>query len=87
MTISPASDLAHEMFHGMDANHGILDNTLYKGIKRDEWQAVYNENCLRRELGLPLRTYYIKGVDSEGNQHPLGPKMIRWGKPKTPKWY
>ena len=46
------------MFHGMDANHGLLDNRLYKGIKKDEWQAVYNENRLRKELGLPLRTYY-----------------------------
>ncbi len=75
------------MFHGMDANHGLLDNRLYKGIKKDEWQAVYNENRLRKELGLPLRTYYKKGIDPEGMLHPVGEKMIRRGKQKELNWY
>ncbi|MBQ8070261.1 MAG: hypothetical protein IJ202_05385, partial [Bacteroidales bacterium] len=87
LLINATTDLAHEMFHGMDANHGVLDNRLYKRIKKDEWQAVYNENRLRKELGLPLRTYYMKGIDSEGVLHPVGARMIRWGKPKELNWY
>ena len=87
LLINATTDLAHEMFHGMDANHGLLDNRLYKGIKKDEWQAVYNENRLRKELGIPLRAYYMKGIDSEGVLHPVGARMIRWGKPKELDWY
>lgn len=41
------TDLAHEMFHGLDSNRGLLNSTVLNGVKRDEWQAVYRENVLR----------------------------------------
>lgn len=51
-------DLGHELFHALDANRGLLDGRIYKGLSRKEWQATYRENILRQELQLPLRTYY-----------------------------
>ena len=64
--VNETTDLAHEMFHGLDANRGLLDNRVDQGIKRSEWQAVYRENVLRSQLGSPLRTHYIKTVDANG---------------------
>ena len=61
------TSLAHELFHGLDANRGLLDNRLEQGLKRDEWQAVYRENNLRQQLGLPLRTHYKVQADHNGN--------------------
>ena len=43
-TISEETDLAHEMFHALDANRGLLDKRSYNGLERSEWQAVYREN-------------------------------------------
>lgn len=60
------TDLAHEMFHGLDANRGLLNNRLQNGVKGSEWQAVYRENVLRGPIGQPLRTHYIKNVDPSG---------------------
>lgn len=45
--VNGTTDLAHEMFHGLDANRGLLDNRVDQGIERSEWQAVYRENVLR----------------------------------------
>lgn len=39
--VNATTDLAHEMFHGLDANRGLLDNRIHQGIERSEWQAVY----------------------------------------------
>ena len=81
------TDLAHELFHAMDANHGVMDNTDYNGgISKNEWQAVYNENLLRMEMQLPLRTYYRKGI-TENGFIPLGPRMTKKGKPIKPEGY
>ena len=60
------TDLAHEMFHGLDANRGMLNDRLQNGVKGSEWQAVYRENVLRGQIGQPLRTHYIKSVDPSG---------------------
>ncbi len=60
------TDLAHEMFHCLDANRGLLDDRLQDEVKRSEWQAVYRENVLRGQIGQPLRTHYIKSVDPSG---------------------
>ncbi|WP_367868212.1 M91 family zinc metallopeptidase [Pedobacter sp. WC2423] len=60
------TDLAHEMFHGLDANRGMLNDRMQDGIKGSEWQAVYRENVLRGQMGQPLRTHYIKSVDPSG---------------------
>jgi hypothetical protein len=74
---NPITDLAHEMFHGLDSNRGLLNDNLINGIKTDEWQAVYRENILRGQLGDPLRTNYIKAVDPLGNYvGGAGPSML-----------
>ncbi len=52
------ADLAHELFHALDSNRGLIDDKPEQGLARREWQAVYRENVLREELGFPLRTYY-----------------------------
>jgi len=64
---NPSLDLAHDMFHGLDANRGMLDDRPANGIAKSEWQTVYRENILRRQLGLPLRTHYSWNVDISGN--------------------
>jgi hypothetical protein len=82
--------LAHEMFHGRDANQGVLhfDNdytnpltraTYYANdaaLKKSEWRAVYFENVLRGQLGLHLRTHYGVKETSPGSFAPDGPKLI-----------
>ncbi len=35
---SAAANLGHELFHGRDANRGLLDGRSYRGLKYDEWQ-------------------------------------------------
>ncbi len=83
--------LAHEMFHGLDANRGLLDSRphLNPRVDRSEWQAVYRENTLRGQMGVPLRTHYItdqnpSGVVTGGTE----PRMITpANKPILPSWY
>ena len=58
LTKTPFADLAHEMFHALDANRGSLTDEKTFSIKNNEWQAVYRENTLRSQAGLPLRTHY-----------------------------
>ncbi len=83
------TDLAHEMFHALDSNRGLLDNRIEQGIKRDEWQAVYRENLLRSQLGSPLRTHYIKTIDANGNFiGGSGARMLTPANhPILPNWY
>ena len=82
-------DLAHELFHALDANKGLLDSRKVDGIKRSEWQAVYRENVLRSEMKLPLRTHYIKNIDPMGNfLGGSGPRMLTpSNSPIKPSWY
>jgi hypothetical protein len=65
--VNAITDLGHEMFHGLDANRGLLDDRKVNGIKRSEWQAVYRENNLRTQMGAPLRTFYNVIQDQYGN--------------------
>jgi RHS repeat-associated protein len=84
LRVDPEVDLAHEMFHALDANRGLLDNSREQDLKRSEWQAVYRENILREQLGKPLRTYYIVNWRGKGK----GPYMLTPdNKPKKPYWY
>jgi RHS repeat-associated protein len=83
-------NLAHEMFHALDANRGLLDDRRdVQGIKRSEWQAVYRENNLRSELGVPLRTHY--GTTFNSNGVFLGGSSAKMldssGKQIKPSWY
>ncbi|WP_255350297.1 M91 family zinc metallopeptidase [Flavobacterium sp. 316] len=77
MRTSSSTDLAHEMFHALDANRGTMDDRLEQGGKRNEWQAVYRENNLRTQLGLPQRTHYIIQSNlSTGSKIGTGPRML-----------
>jgi len=57
--------LGHEFGHGIAANRGKTNNerwytvtgSMY-GVSKDEQVAVYYENLIRLEHGLPLRQYY-----------------------------
>jgi len=81
--------LGHEMGHGFDANQGLLyfDNdytnlltgiqyqSTYKSLLKSEWRAVYYENLIRRQAGIPLRTNY--GIDmTTGTPLPSGPRLL-----------
>lgn len=86
-TVNDIIDLSHEMFHAKDANHGMLDDRIENGIRRDEWQAVYNENILRGQMGLPLHTHYKSRQDDNGLYlGGAGPSMLNEGQPIKPWW-
>ena len=87
--VSKETDLAHEMFHALDANRGLLDSRSENGIKRSEWQAVFRENILRKQLRRPLRTHYRTNKDQDGNfVEGSGPSMLSdENKPILPVWY
>ena len=82
--------LAHEMFHGRDANKGMLHYekdyinpltgvkyTATKfGLEKSEWSAVYQENVLRGQLAIPLRTNYGIQEVSPGVYQPLPPRLL-----------
>ena len=85
--INAITDLAHELFHAKDANHGLLDDRLENDIKRCEWQAVYGENMLRKEMKVPLRQYYKIEVDLNNKYiGGTGTKMLKAGEPIKPWW-
>ena len=85
---NPIINLSHELFHAEDAAFGLSDTREYNGLKKSEWQAVYNENRLRQELGLPLRQYYGRMVTPDGTLvGGYGPKLVSRGKPIRPYWY
>ena len=75
--------LAHEFIHARDANNGGLFPSevygsytpIYDGVLKCEWRAVYFENIIRSQAGLPLRTYY--GYRTDGSTYwGVGPKML-----------
>jgi RHS repeat-associated protein len=83
---NPTTNLMHELFHGRDANRGLLDGRIHMGLKYDEWQASYKENIVRGQLGVPLREYY-RVQDSGGNFTPLPPRLLdASNKPILPSW-
>lgn len=82
--------LAHELFHGRDANNGTLYpytnydtfKAEYNGLYKSEWRAVFYENIVRDALGIPLRTCYGITKDNEGNITPNDPYLLdNFGKP------
>lgn len=81
-------DLAHEMFHALDANNGMLDDRREFGVKRSEWQATYRENIFREELGKPLRTNYRHSIDENGRKRGIEPSMLNSSNVNVkPEWY
>ena len=85
---NPIMDLAHEMFHAMDANRGLMDDRKENNVSRNDWQAVYNENILRHQMGQPLRTHYKEDIRSGIGIYigGGGPSMLENGKPIAPWW-
>ena len=82
--------LAHEMFHGRDANQGVLYygsnytnpitgatyQATHLGLEKSEWRAVYYENILRGQAGVPLRTNYGLQQMQNGGYQPTGPRLL-----------
>jgi hypothetical protein len=81
--------LGHEMGHASDANQGLLhfssDYTngvtgatyfsTHNGLLKSEWRAVYHENLIRGQAGIPLRTHY--GINmTTGVPVGTGPSLI-----------
>ncbi|WP_062061805.1 M91 family zinc metallopeptidase [Aquimarina longa] len=85
------TDLAHEMFHALDSNRGLLDSRVHNGLKRSEWQATYRENVLRTQLGLPIRSHYKTSLNAAtGARSGLPPRMLSpapTNSPILPSWY
>ena len=85
---SPTTNLGHELGHAYD--HFVehlpatqLDN-LINGCKISEWRAVYYENRMRKEMGLPYRTGYrtIKIYPETGEKKTVFTRMLnRKGEP------
>jgi RHS repeat-associated protein len=82
--------LAHDMFHGRDANQGVLYygnsytnpitgmkyQATQQGLEKSEWRAVYYENVLRGQAGLPLRTHYGLQQMQNGSYQPTRPRLL-----------
>ncbi len=66
-TRSPMTDLGHELSHAFDHKNRIEYGCPIDGLAQQEWAAVYRENCMRRELGKPLRTHYYSLKDQYQN--------------------
>ncbi len=64
--------LGHELFHGSDSNHGLLDDKSINGVSWMEWHASYRENLMRFQLGIPYRNAY-GGVNILKNNIPYMP--------------
>ena len=47
----------------------------HNGLLKSEWRAVYRENLIRAQVGIPLREYY--GIDmSSGRAIGIGPRLL-----------
>ena len=81
--------LGHEMGHASDSNQGLLHFSTnytnavigatyfstYNGLLKSEWRAVYRENIIRGQAGIPLRTHY--GINlSTGVPVGIGPRLL-----------
>ena len=85
------TDLGHEFSHMYDET---LPNKNFQGMYYDycpieEWRAVYKENKIRGELGIPYRTSYRVFINTEGKHTKYDVQMLRKGNPYFPpenKW-
>ncbi|MBR1379177.1 MAG: hypothetical protein IJ557_08650 [Bacteroidaceae bacterium] len=59
----------------LDVNGGFKKNFIIS-ISINEWNALYNENILREQLNLPLRTYYRTIIDDLGTKQPFEPFLL-----------
>lgn len=83
--IPPVRQRFHTATRLADANMGLLDPTDHDGSIRSEWQAVYRENLIRGELGIPLRVSHRSTYN--GQLSPASPFMIDVNnQPVKPTW-
>lgn len=68
--------LGHEMAHASDANKGVLDFRVHDGLAVAEWDAVYRENLIRGQVGVPARSYYAIDI-STGIPVGVGPNLFK----------
>ena len=89
MRNDPSMILGHEMAHGLDANRGTMSGGMYNGIGKNEWQAVYRENMMRGQAGIPLRTHYETAITPQGvRTGGIGTPMLNnMNIPILPPWY
>ena len=87
-------DLGHEFSHAYDYCIGFnYERGSFKGLSTEEWMAVYRENCIRSDLGQPLRISY--GSTSTPDYHhseirtyqPKKPETIFMNRPYFPTGY
>ena len=81
--------LGHEMGNASDSNQGLLHSSknyvnpltgatyysTYNGLLKSEWRAVYRENMIRKQAGIPLRTHYSYDITT-GVPCPTGPRLL-----------
>jgi RHS repeat-associated protein len=85
--------MGHELSHAYDAMHNVADVMVPYGddkLIKGEWVAVYRENSMRSELGLPVRTHYNKLEPAISGNKVIGtgPSMLdRNRKPYLPFSY
>ncbi len=85
------TDLGHEFSHAYDNAKNIKGLgdwcTEGNGGTRSEWRAVYHENLIRKELGVPYRcgytfknpsgeTFFVRMLNRKGE--PYMPKTSKW---------
>ena len=84
-----AIGMAHELGHAYDAAQGKMYPSFetecytpyYHGIYKSEWNAVYHENIIRMQLGIPLRHYYYQQENENGFFNNSGYKMTKQNQP------
>ena len=89
-TLEPNSttDLGHEFSHTYDEAKGVKYPTdKYDNCPLSEWQAVYRENMIRGELGVPYRKGYkvlLRNKEDGNIMHYLTKMLTPGGIPFTP---
>ena len=79
---NPTTDLGHEFSHAYDKANGTTYPTdKVDNCPRNEWQAVYRENMIRKELGLSYRKGYKVLLHNvkDGTYTPYLTKMLTQG--------
>ena len=86
--LSPITDLGHEFSHVYDNAKGTthLYDLYYQGLSRSEWRATYNENLIRKELGMPLRTTYRFNLIIDGIKTQRRAYLLKNGNPYMPDY-
>ena len=81
------TDLGHEFSHVFDmADKTVSRNRVVENAPEGEWRAVYRENMIRFELGVPYRVgYRFQRKSSTGKTSPFFVKMLVDGYPYLPK--